>query len=956
MDMSASVNASGSELSGSASGTIDADLYSLHLFNDSVTVKGMISADFRKNLSDIDAGFKLSEIKITSPRDSVTIHNITASLKSDTLRTNIITEADFFSSSAQMSMPLKDLGQFVQNYRNYMVSLIDPRHADSLKFIADLPLISGKISLDFNKALRIFVPDTALSFRDLSISFNTKDEDNKISYSLRGRGLKYKFIEIGNFTAMLSDSATKVDLKIIADTCIIGPQRINRLDINSHFYRWKSLTSFSVIDKEARTNYNIEISSVRDSNDIIMKIPSGQITLNGVKWRLESPEFLRIGMKTRSLFPYLTMHSENSMISLVKNEQDEWQDLKLVLNNVTISSLFKPELLPGKPNLLISGFATYSTSKIFGNKLVTDLKFSDVSWSDLSFKKIALHSYFLADTTGNSDFKINTRIDTSEIDIKGEKTDKANLNITAIIKLIPVNTIQPFVAKYLSDLRGSISGEFNLSKKDEINNFTGDLFISNGNLRVKTLNSSFRLPDEKIRFTGKKMVFNDFSVLDSLNNELLVDGSIDFSIKNQVTADLEIGTSNLQVLNRKEEKNATFYGDIFMDSKLSIKGPVTSPVLKGKILLAKGTDIYFRQTENLNLSESGKVLTFTSGKSSKGQAGKKIESHSSLYNKSSVESVIGIDPATRINIEISKKMFNIDMVIQGGGELNYNMLVNSQVNMNGKYEISEGGANLKMVGWPNKAFRLTKGGSIRWDGKLDDPDLKLEAINRVKSSYINPVDSKERYVDFDVTLKISNRLSDMDVSFTINTQDQYLMSIINTLSPDEQMRQAITILLFETVDLPGISTSSSYMSEQVNQMVAAQLNSLTKTTIKGIDISFGIDTYTQGTSSGGEQTKTSLSYEVKRNLLNDRAKVEFSGIASGSSNQSKSSNTSLNNFSFEYRLDSASTKFLKVYNEHSYEDVFEGDVVKTGVGFTYRKNYPSLSDIWRKKEKVAEPR
>ena len=56
------------------------------------------------------------------------------------------------------------------------------------------------------------------------------------------------------------------------------------------------------------------------------------------------------------------------------------------------------------------------------------------------------------------------------------------------------------------------------------------------------------------------------------------------------------------------------------------KGPVTSPVLKGKILLAKGTDIYFRQSENLNLSESGKVLTFTSRKSLTGQAGQKIES------------------------------------------------------------------------------------------------------------------------------------------------------------------------------------------------------------------------------------------------------------------------------------------------------------------------------------------
>ena len=112
-----------------------------------------------------------------------------------------------------------------------------------------------------------------------------------------------------------------------------------------------------------------------------------------------------------------------------------------------------------------------------------------------------------------------------------KKQDKANREYNCQFKLIPVNTIQPFVTKYLSDLRGNISGEFKLSTKDEINNFTGDLFISNGNLRINTLNSSYRLPDERIRFTGKKMVFSDFTVLDSLNNELLVDGSVDFSNK-----------------------------------------------------------------------------------------------------------------------------------------------------------------------------------------------------------------------------------------------------------------------------------------------------------------------------------------------------------------------------------------------------------------------------------------
>ncbi len=62
-------------------------------------------------------------------------------------------------------------------------------------------------------------------------------------------------------------------------------------------------------------------------------------------------------------------------------------------------------------------------------------------------------------------------------------------------------------------------------------------------------------------------------------------------------------------------------------------------------------------------------------------------------------------------------------------------------------------------------------------------------------------------------------------------------------------------------------------------------------------------------------------------------------------------NNTANNFSFEYKLDAQGTKFLKVYNEHSYEDIFEGEIVKTGIGFSYRKSYKTLKDIWKRKGK-----
>ncbi len=479
----------------------------------------------------------------------------------------------------------------------------------------------------------------------------------------------------------------------------------------------------------------------------------------------------------------------------------------------------------------------------------------------------------------------------------------------------------------------------------------GEILITKGNLRVNTLNSAYKLPEEKIGFSGGVILLDNFTILDSLDNKLFVDGTIDFSDPKDIYTDLEISSSDLQVMNRNEDDNSTLYGQIFVDSRLSVKGPLTNPDLKGRIFLTGGTEIFYSMKEDLSLSESEKVITFVSETPMNDQENFSLNKKQVKVNNSTVKTLVEIDPKTRIHFNLSQRMYLIDLMIQGGGALNYSLLKNNQMNLSGKYEIGEGTADVKMIGWPNKRFRIASGGFIMWDGDIEDPTLSFEALHKVRSSYTNPVDGKDRNVDFNVILKISERLSQLNLTFTINTPDEYLMGIINTLSPEEQMRQAITILLFERIDLPGISTSTDYMTEQVNQILASQLNQLTKTTIKGVDISFGIDTYKSATATGGEQTNTSLSYDVEKALLNDRGKIEISGRVNDYSNQQGNSNLSLNNFSFEYQLDSSATKFVKVYNEHTYEDVFEGEVVKTGVGFIYRKSYPSLGDLWRRNNK-----
>jgi hypothetical protein len=508
--------------------------------------------------------------------------------------------------------------------------------------------------------------------------------------------------------------------------------------------------------------------------------------------------------------------------------------------------------------------------------------------------------------------------------------------------------VEPFSEKYISEVGGSLSGNFDLSSERGREQFTGQLLFHDAKAKVNFLNNVFRIPDQGIEIREQKAVFNEFLILDTLNRPLQVDGFIDFRNGDLPVADLDITSSDLQVMSRDERRRVLFTGNIFVDSRITINGPLTRPDIGGNIRLSEGSEIYYHHMEDLRMTESEKIVNFVSHSTGIEELQAPVLSVQGQLGGSSISTVIEIDPSTLINFTLAKRMFDIFLNVKGGGNMQYG-LENDQMTLSGSYQIGEGNTLLKLVGWPDKSFRLTEGGFIRWDGMVENPELGLEAESKVSTSYVNPIDGQNRDIDFFVILRLTGYLEDLNVLFTLRTPDQYVMSIINTLSPDEQMRQAMSVLLFESIDLPGISSSTDYMTAQVNQILSSQLNQLTKSAIKGVDISFGLDTYDQSTQDGSNESTTSLSYEVRKTFLNNRAQIEFSGRLKDTDQASTTTDHSLNNLQFEYTLDSAATKYLKIYNEHTYDDVFEGEVIQTGIGFTYRKRYKTLKDIWRRK-------
>jgi translocation and assembly module TamB len=562
---------------------------------------------------------------------------------------------------------------------------------------------------------------------------------------------------------------------------------------------------------------------------------------------------------------------------------------------------------------------------------------------------------YLSDTLGTIEGDLHAVMnDTTQLMVTAKLGNDIR-HIQTTFEKIPLQYIESFVSKYVSGLSGGVSGEVELTSPGHSPKLHGTLRFSNTEFKIVPLNAAFSLPEDEINIENNQLLFDQFIVLDSLNKRLNINGIIDMNNRANITADLQISSDNLQVMNTTEKDNPAFFGSIFINSKLNITGPVQKPSITGNLVLAGGTVINYRYTEDLTISETQKIITFASLKEDPSALADKRASLMALSKSPYMETSIEIDPKSIFNFQISRG-FDIGVVITGGGFLNYAMLPNNTMSLNGTYEIQQGKSELKITGWPRKDFTISPGSYIRWNGVMDDPELRIETTSKVRGSYLNPVDNKNREVDFIVYMKLSNHLSQLDIVFDLLSQDQYIMSVVNSLSKEERMRQAINLLIFERIELPNMSSSSNYVTQQINQFWESQLNQFTKSTIKGVELSFGLNTYTGASEGGGEQEYTSLSYEVKKEMFHDRGSVMVSGKMNDNSPTSGQTNNMIENFIFEYALDTTQSKFLKVYRQQNYEDLLEGEVTKSGVGFIYRKSYDRLKDIWlRKKRKNHKP-
>lgn len=912
-----------------------------------ISLKSTLNSTFNIDGENVESSLTLSDIKIGNPKEDFAIDSFACMLNLSDASVNSQLRSEFVVADFSFKDSYRKLLETISSVEfDRLVNWNSSSFLSEIRF-EHIPEFNFEAKAEYDSVLMLFVDDSVFAFEEIEVAMSKNPENQMVDIEIEVGSMNY--LDTKGFGAQLNLEAKGSSLSgdLFIDSLHVNRVSTGRAQLKLDVLPEKIIGFISVNDTSGLPFYQFGAEASKNHNRIYFVSQMQEWILNSEKWSLRNPEIMDWNLSNNNVNAGLFLFNDEHKIELNGSMSDT---LVLKIENVPIHKIISPSLIPDLPDGVLDVKVEYS------NKLRRHLDFqlnvSGFAYHELVINKMESVGDFEIDAGGNVIGKMLTLIDgTSKVNlvvsagaVKGESI------IDATFFEIPSRFSQPFIHEYVDNMSGTLGGKLKVKTSENASDINGEITLRSVGMNIVPLNSRFVIPDDTVRLQENHIYFRDFAIYDSLGKELFLNGKLELSDKGDLISDLKITMDNLLVMNTTVKDNPDFFGKVIVRSDLTLKGPITVPAIKGNVSLAGGTNITYRQVDDITVQETQKTINFVSLYEDTSLTLSLLSGVRQMSESPSVQTTIEIDPSSKFNFIIYNG-YEINISIGGSGLLNYGLLPNNTMSLTGGYEISSGAAKLKFSGWPIKDFLITPGSSMRWDGNVSDPIVNLEATSTVKGSYVNPVDNKTRTVDFIVSMKLTEQVSQLKIGFDVKSPDQYISSVLNSLSEDELMRQAINLLIFESINLPNIESNSNYLTSQINSFWESQLNSLSKTTIKGVDLSFGIDSYTQESASGGSEEKTSLTYEVQKKILNDRASVKVSGRLNDDTEAGSANNSVLENFIFEYELDTLDRKFLKIYTRRDYEDILDGEVTKSGVGFIYRKTYPDFKSIWKRKSK-----
>ena len=302
--------------------------------------------------------------------------------------------------------------------------------------------------------------------------------------------------------------------------------------------------------------------------------------------------------------------------------------------------------------------------------------------------------------------------------------------------------------------------------------------------------------------------------------------------------------------------------------------------------------------------------------------------------------IIGIDPSVEVGVDLSTN--GEDRVeLHGGGDLVFKINPIGDMELNGRYTLTGGFVRYNLPVLPvAKTFAIRNGSYVDWTGKLMDPYIDITAAERIRSTVTE--DGKgSRVVNFDALIIIKNRLENLSLAFTVEApEDASIQNQLASMTTEERSKQAMNLIITQTYTGPGTSSKINSNSA-INAFIQKEINQFAGNSIKGVDLSFGIDEYDQDAGK-----RTDYSFKFSKQLFNDRFRIVIGGKVSSGQTDAEQEQSFIDDISLEYTLDRSGSRYIKLFHHSDFESILEGEIIETGLGIVLKRKVSKLKQLF----------
>ncbi|MES2647112.1 MAG: translocation/assembly module TamB domain-containing protein [Bacteroidota bacterium] len=981
LDVKASANLNGAKPAIRSTIMIDSlSMLPLHFGSKDIRLHSKISADIPNlDIDNLQGNIEITELLVnTGTQRFVSDTIVVNATRTDTGNTVTLT-SPILTAGLNGKYTLSGLGAAVQRIINKYYNVGTPPPTDNIPYN-----VSFYARLFNSPFLRELMPQLSLTDSVL-ITGNMNSISNEIVVKGTIPALSYgtNKIQKADIAINTTDSAINYAINIngISGTSF----KIPLTSLNGQVVNNTIAYNLSVKDNDNKEKYLVAGKLVQQNGNYLVSLLPDGLKLDYDNWTVNPQNKIEFGSNGIRASAFEIGNTEQSLV--VKSQTPNFNaPLSIQFSNFRIESLSK---IAEQDSLYMGGI-------INGNALVSNLTATpvfdaNITVSNFNYKKDTLGDIVIkANNKGGQSYNADIAITGNGNSLKANgdyyTAGEGRFDFDVNLEQLNLASIESFTAGNLKQMSGTMTGRMKITGNMTSPKVIGNLDFKQAAMNVAMLNSLFRINDERISFRDDGIHFDSFTIHDSSNNTAVLNGAIFTTDYKKYRFNLDLDANNFQTLSSTKRDNPMYYGNMFVDTKIRVRGDINKPEVNADLKVNDKTvvTIVLPQSDPQVAARDGIVTFFDQDHP---QLDSMLLAQYDTLNHSSIK---GLDVVANITIDKGAEFSMIideangDFVrIKGEGNLSGGIDPSGKMSLTGTYEINEGGYEMSF-NMLRRKFTIQEGSTLTWQGEPTAADVNVTAVYVANAPPIDLVDQQltgvsetirntyKQKLPFNVLLTMKGELLKPVLSFDIILPDKnYTVSsdIVNASNtkltqirqdPGELNKQVFALLLLnrfvaeDPFSSGGDATSVSTMAKQsVSRLLSEQLNRLAGDLISGVDLNFGLET-TEDYTTGRQQDRTDLNIGVSKKLMNDRLNVSVGSNfeLEGPQQSNQRSNNIAGNIQVDYQLNKEGTLLLRGFRTDQYEVALQGQVVETGLTFILSVDYDKLREIIeRRKEK-----